>query len=722
MPQSRPYQKDRDVSGSSDTNNVIGLVAAAFIFGTLLLIAIIGLIAVPLGVGGFITYRLYLVYFYSDRRQERKAREHTYELYRAVTRQAGTGPDEASFIDRVSARLALQDMPDELATTIEEAAAALYNAERFTTDITPPPAVLNSIEGARYRDYLAAQSAKVSNPASARIAEDVIVESVQALIGHLPALPRHDNAPFSVPITHFLRTPLNEVVERIIVPFFREEATSLGMFKDLRERLEFNMHEVSGVPYLPENRNDPKLVLPSSYKGEKVEYAYLNHTPLLGLFDVPVPFAIPAATRFEHHWIVSPPGGGKSTMLQCLLLDDFERVARNEASVIVIDSNRDLASSIVGLERFAAGGDLEDRLIFIDVEDVEYPVAINIFDTQTDDAELSPRDREVLYNSAVSMLTYIFDALLGAEMTSRQSTLFNFTIELLLALEEPTLDTLIDIMQPGGLAKYEQQIPTLSPDAQRFFELKFGAKEFVQTKSQVVDRLFAVKRIRALARIFSSPKTKLNLYEELAKGRVIVINAAKSVLQEDGVEIFTRFFLANILLAAEKRQLLPKSRRMDTYLYIDEAQDVIRRDERLPVVLDQARKLRLGCVIAHQRLGQMAPPVLNALMGSTAIKFVANLGDSSLGTLANTMNTTPEFLRRQPPFHFAVHIRGATDTAVSLAVPYVDFSRLPQMTEAARDDVRRTMRERYANEWREAPPPAEEETESDEEPDIDNPF
>lgn len=683
----------------SGANSVFGVVVAALVCATVFLVAIIGIVAIPIGIGAFIAYRLYLVYYYSDSFQEKRAREHTYELYRAAQRTSGALPDEAGFVDGVLSWLRLEHIPRALRDELIAATRAFYETERFRSEIPPPPAVCNSIEGAKYRDFLSSQSTKLTNPQAARVAQDIIVEAWTAFLAHLPPLPESDDASFSVPLSHFIKTPLGEVVEDVVLPFFREEARNLGLFSSIREMLERNMHDVSGIPYLPEHRNHPKLTLPSKYAGENVSYAYLSGTPFLSLFDVALPFTVPALTRFEHQWIVAPPGAGKSTLLQHLLLSDFARVGRNEASVIVIDSNRDLAKSIERLKCFAPGGDLEGKLILIDVEDVEYPVAINIFDTQTSGEGLSPRDREVLYNSSVSMLTYIFHALLGAEMTSRQSTLFNFTIELLLALPEPTLDTLIDVMQPDGLARYVHYIPKLSPDAQRFFDLKFSSKEFAQTKSQVVDRLFAVKRIRALARIFSSPKTKLNLFEELAQSKVIVINAAKSVLQEDGVEIFTRFFLANILLAAEKRQLLPKSERLDTYLYIDECQDVIRRDERLPVVLDQARKLRLGCVLAHQRLGQMSPPVLSALMGSTAIKFAANLADTNLGPMVSSMHTTSDFLQRQPPFHFAAYARGTTDTAVSLVVPHVDFGTMEHMTDEEHQEMQMVMRERYATRY-----------------------
>ena len=500
-------------------------------------------------------------------------------------------------------------------------------------------------------------------------------------------------------LIHCIGEP-GSVAEAIIAAFLDEDVEKAELFARHRWRLEKNLILASGG-----NPDDPKgfnraVKWPSKSdikSPPELVDAYLGGTPIADFLGQKIELTIPSRTRMEHHWIVAPPGAGKSTLLQYLLLQDFERVARNEASVIVIDSNRDLAKSIERLKCFGSGGVLDGRLIVIDCEDVEYPVALNIFDIQSSDVEgLSPRDHEALYNSTVSMLSYIFHALLGAEMTSRQSTLFTFTIELLLALPAPTLDTLIDLMQPDGLSAHQGYISSLSPDAQRFFGLKFNSKEFLQTKSQVVDRLFAIKRIRTLSRMFSSPETKLNLFDELSSAMVIVINAAKSVLQEDGVEVFTRFFLANILLAAEKRQLIPQAKRLPTYLYIDECQDVIRRDQRLPVVLDQARKLRLGCVLAHQRLGQMTPPVLNALLGSTAIKFAANLADPNLSPIARSMQTTPEFLEKQPPFHFAAHIRGTTETALPLTVPHVDFATMEQMTEGDYCELRERMRERYA--------------------------
>jgi hypothetical protein len=488
---------------------------------------------------------------------------------------------------------------------------------------------------------------------------------------------------------------LGRVLEHVIaVPFAGDLNDSVVCLR-LREQLEANLILASGGnPTKPPTNAAYRLPTRSSLTDpDALAGEYLAHTPLLALLAYDIPFAIPAKARFEHHWIVAPPGAGKSTTLQGLIEDDLDRVAQGEASVIVMESNRDLIKAIEGMARFAPGGDLDGRLIVIDCEDVEYPVALNLFDIGLRDIHAaSPRDREALFNSAIAMLDYVFRALLGAEMTSRQSTLFNFAIQLLLRIPGATLDTLLDMMQAKGLDDYQAPLAETDPDTRRFFATKFMSPEFDQTKRQVVDRLFAIKRIRTLARMFAAPRTKLDLYAEMGRGRVILINCAKSLLQEEGVEIVSRFFLAMILLAAEKRQLLPQGERLPTYVYIDECQDVIRRDEKLPIILDQARKFRVAMILAHQRLEQMTPPVLHALYGSTAIKFAAKLNDTAL---ARQMATTAEFIYKQPNFAYAAYVRGTTEHAVSLRIPHVDLAAAERMTPEEQGAIREAMQARY---------------------------
>jgi hypothetical protein len=212
----------------------------------------------------------------------------------------------------------------------------------------------------------------------------------------------------------------------------------------------------------------------------------------------------------------------------------------------------------------------------------------------------------------------------------------------------------------------------------------------------VVDRLFAVKRIRTLSRMFSAPKSKLDFFKEMGSAKVILINVPQNLLQEDGVEIIGRFFISMILLAAHKRQLLPKEQRLPCFVYIDECQDFIKRDPKIPVILDQARKLNVGLILAHQRLQQLQSYVLDALYGATAIKFASQVSDAAAHALARDMRTTPDFILNQPPYHFAAFVRGVTDTAVSIGIPAIDMNRMPRMTIDEQTIVRQRIRDKYA--------------------------
>lgn len=402
-----------------------------------------------------------------------------------------------------------------------------------------------------------------------------------------------------------------------------------------------------------------------------------------------------SAMRFQHLAIFSPPKTGKSNILSNLILEDLHKVVKKEMSVVVMESNSDLIKGVAGLACFAPGGALDGKLITVDVEDVEYPIALNLFDLGKTDGALTPLEKETLHNTAVSMLDYIFTALLETELTGRQKTLFNFTVALMLEIPGATLDTMIAVLQKDGVEQYRKYLPNTDPDTRSFFEHKFDTKEFYKTKTEVEDRLYAVKRNRTLARIFSAPKTKLDLAREINSGKVILINAAKSVLQSDGVLQFGRFWIAMILMAAQKRAFLDKLSRLDTHVYLDECQDVVSHDKKIAEILRQARKFRVGMTLATQDLDAIEPPsVVNAIISNTAIKLATKLSDAHAHTLARDMRCEPAFIMNRPKFHHALYVEGWKKPK-SVTYPLAELMTYDRMTEAQAMEVRRVMRERY---------------------------
>jgi hypothetical protein len=212
--------------------------------------------------------------------------------------------------------------------------------------------------------------------------------------------------------------------------------------------------------------------------------------------------------------------------------------------------------------------------------------------------------------------------------------------------------------------------------------------------------------------MFSHPKTKLDIFKEMNSGKVILINAAKDLLKQNGTEVFGRFFIALIAQAAAERATLKESQRLPTFVYIDECQDYIASDSNLTVILEQARKQKIGLIVAHQYLSQLSQSTLDSLHANTSIKFAGGVSDRDAHALARNMRTTPEFIESQPRLSFAAYVRNFTSNAVTLAIPAGFLEAEERMTEAEITVLQSQMREQYAVPFSEAqktdsePPPA----------------
>ncbi len=495
---------------------------------------------------------------------------------------------------------------------------------------------------------------------------------------------------------------------------FTPELNALDICQNLRKRLNVNIVNASGG--IAGQRQDKRpLKLPTKNKdinGQDVLHAYLQGTPLLTLLQLPVPVTLPQATRFEHMHMVAGSGHGKTQTLQHLLLHDLDTVARGEASVIVIDSQSDLINTIAGLQAFAPGGALADRLVLIDPTDIEWPVALNLFDAGLERLDqYAPLDRERLTNSILELYDFVLGSLLDAGMTQKQTVIFRYITRLLLHIPGATIHTLRELLEDGGSTKYQKYIDRLEGSARTFFDTEFNGKEFVATKRQVVRRLYGILENQTFERMFTHPKSKLDLFAEMNAGKVILINTAKDLLKEQGTEIFGRFFIALIAQAAQERAVLPKSERKPTFVYVDEASDYF--DRNVGIILSQARKYNVGMILAHQFLGQLEPRLQDAISANTAIKFAGGVSAKDARALSNDLRTDASFLSAQSKLSFAAFIKGQTKQAVSVSIEPGQMEEQPRMTPLERSALQEVMRERYAVHYTQLTEKPQEEEEQD---------
>ena len=128
--------------------------------------------------------------------------------------------------------------------------------------------------------------------------------------------------------------------------------------------------------------------------------------------------------------------------------------------------------------------------------------------------------------------------------------------------------------------------------------------------------------------MLSALKTKLDIGTEMNAGKIILIDNSKQKLGDEGAEFFGRFFIALVLAAAQQRAGRPQSDKLPCYFYIDECQNVIRRDEKISTILDECRSQKIAMIMAHQRSAQITSPNVLDALANCAIRM-ANSDDEA---------------------------------------------------------------------------------------------
>ena len=476
-----------------------------------------------------------------------------------------------------------------------------------------------------------------------------------------------------LPMIEVVRNP-NELIGAIIALFAQKtmSGTDRRLFPNSWIALFRNICLASGhsPDELPPKA---KLILPveSDLSPTELVRAYLHDTGLEDYLLRPVPFIIPEETRFSGHWIVAPPGRGKTTLLHSMVMEDLKK----DACVILMDSKGDLT------EPFRTMKDIQDRLIIIDPS-LEHPIGFNPLDVPQTEV-----------NQSTELLEYLFSSLLEFKLTPAQMSLFrNVLRALVTAFPNPTLETFRDILA-NGVKKREQFIKTLPADLQDFFATDFNEDTTRARRREVVQRLSLLLGNDIMRAMFTATNTRFHIAEAMDAGKVVIINNSIDILGDQGSEFFGRFFVTQVRAAGIARARRKLGDKKPVYFYIDEAQDVIKRDEFIPKILDQLRSQRVGLILAHQRAEQIKLPDVLSALANCAIKYANS--DEEASYLAPKLRTTKEFLQSLPRGKFAAFVRDMTPHAIAFTVTKVDFSKHASLTSAETAQLKAKMQAEY---------------------------
>lgn len=356
-------------------------------------------------------------------------------------------------------------------------------------------------------------------------------------------------------------------------------------------------------------------------------------------------FGVRRRDRRAHMHILGRTGMGKSTLLETLMASD---VAAGNGFAL-LDPHGDLAAKIRDRVRETRPSDL------IDFDPAARPLAYNPL-TVAD-----PSRRYLVASSLISAFRKVWAEFWGPRME-------HILRHALLTLTEFPGATLLDLPRLLTDAPFRRTVIGRVTDAQvrTFWQNEFEryAVNFrAEAVAPILNKIGAFLASPDVRAVVGSREPGLDLRAVMDEGKIVVANLAKGRLGEDASALLGALLVSGFEAAALGRADVPEDDRRDFYLYLDEVQNLATLS--LAGMLQEARKYRLGLVMAHQYLEQLDERLQVAILGNVGslIAFRVGVRDAKVLTDEFFPEFSVEDLVGLPQYH--VYLRLMIDGVVS---------------------------------------------------------
>jgi hypothetical protein len=307
----------------------------------------------------------------------------------------------------------------------------------------------------------------------------------------------------------------------------------------------------------------------------------------------------------------------------------------------------------------------------------------------------SDDQREDMEAEVMRLFEYVF-ASKDYDLSGQMGTAFSYAVKLIMNRPNSTIEDLQilleDRFKTWQNSPFKDDISALR-HGRAFFENQFFADSLRATRASIARRIHSLLGIGAFRRMFTASINALDLFTEMNRGSIVLVNTNVNLLKEDGMVLFGRYIIASALGAAFERADIPLEQRKTTHLIIDEAAPYF--DDTFERLFTRARQFRLATTLAFQHLQQASDKMKNAIASSTRVKYAGGLGYDDRSSLAKDMETTPEFIAsmkkdtNEPPqwSQFACYVRPNFPTACVQTVPFYQIENMPKMSEAAHQQL-----------------------------------
>ncbi len=307
--------------------------------------------------------------------------------------------------------------------------------------------------------------------------------------------------------------------------------------------------------------------------------------------------------RFRHFYIIGQTGTGKSSIIQLMARQDLH----NGKGMCVVDPHGSLIDDLLPyIPRERA-----DDVIFFNPADTERPMGLNLLEGKTEE------ERDLIALDAMNMMVKMFgEEIFGPRI---QDYFRNGCLTLMEDEEEGgAITDLVRLFTDDEWQKYKVA-KVKNPIVKSFWENQM-AKTGQREKQEMIP-YFAAKfgqfvTNTLIRNIVGQTKSSFDVAECMNSNKIILMNLSKGLIGDINSTLLGMIVVNKIQVAAMRRQRMEKEARKDFFLYIDEFQNFVTPS--IESILSEARKYRLGLILAHQYIDQLEKE--SKLAGSVSLK------------------------------------------------------------------------------------------------------
>ena len=304
------------------------------------------------------------------------------------------------------------------------------------------------------------------------------------------------------------------------------------------------------------------------------------------------PVYIKRDDRTRHHYCIWKSWTWKSVFLQTLARQDVW----NGDGLCLIDPHGDLAEDMLAYIPKERAKDV----IYFEAWNEERPMWLNLYEIDN----LDQADRTV--NDA----TEIFLKMFGPEIFGpRIQEYFKYgSLTLLEDFEDrPTLLDVTRLFTDDGYREYKLKKVT-NAVVRNWWEKTYNSM-WDREKQEIIpyfsSKFVSFNTNRLIRNIIGQTKSAFQFDDVMNNQKILLINLSKGKIWELNAQLLGMIIVSKVYNSAMARANIPQKDRKDFYLYVDEFQNFV--SWTFADILSEARKYRLGLIMAHQYIAQLDP-------------------------------------------------------------------------------------------------------------------